>query len=135
MWLKRIILITLLVIASPPASHAASDALLGFLRGFLGAEAAKQRNSYSYGTNIEVVLVVGILDNPDEAIIQRRSGEFYFVEKSFGCYSLWRYEGKEVLVLSPGLFLGLGSTIILANEAQECRVLRSELITSANLRN
>lgn len=70
----------------------------------------------------EWVLVTKTLDNDDKAIIVRSNGEAYLIEKGTGCLSLWRYEGKKVLISSPGLFLGVGSKLIIPELGQECRI-------------
>jgi len=49
----------------------------------------------------------------DNAIVVRKNGDAYQIEKGVGCLSLWRFEGKAVLITSPGLFLGVGSELIL----------------------
>jgi len=61
----------------------------------------------------------------DKAIISSSSGK-YLIEKGVGCVSLWRYEGKSIIIFSPGIFLGVGSKVLLPNENQECRIWGSE---------
>ena len=70
----------------------------------------------------EFVTVVKILSNDDHGIIVRSNGDAYHIEKGVGCLSFWRYEGKQVVVTSPGVFLGVGSELILPDENQKCRI-------------
>jgi hypothetical protein len=58
----------------------------------------------------------------DNAIVVRENGEAYQIEKGVGCLSLWRFVGKAVLITSPGLFLGVGSELILPDADQKCRI-------------
>jgi hypothetical protein len=74
----------------------------------------------------EFVTVVKILSNDDHGIIVRSNGDAYQIEKGVGCPSFWRYEGKQVLVSSPGLFLGVGSELILPDDNQRCRIWDSK---------
>ena len=66
----------------------------------------------------------------DKAIVVRKNGEAYQIEKGVGCLSLWRYKGKSVLVTSPGLFLGVGSELILPDVDQKCRIWDSSSLGS-----
>lgn len=75
----------------------------------------------------ETVQVTKAMD--DKAIITRRNGESYLIEKGVGCLSLWRYEGKTVLIVSPGLFLGVGSRLLIPELDQECRIWNSERLS------
>jgi len=74
----------------------------------------------------EWVYVAKILDDDDKGIIVRKDGNGYQIEKGAGCLSFWRYEGKQVLISSPGLFLGVGSRLLLPEAGQECRIWDSE---------
>jgi hypothetical protein len=74
----------------------------------------------------EEVYVAKIMTNDDNAIIVRGNGEAYLIEKGVGCLSLWRYEGKRVLIVSPGLFLGVGSKLLIPEAGQECRIWDSK---------
>lgn len=58
----------------------------------------------------------------DSAIIVRRDGSSYLIEKGVGCLSLQRYEGREVMISSPSLFLGVGSTLVIVEQNQSCRI-------------
>lgn len=77
----------------------------------------------------ESVRVTKAMD--DKAIISRRNGESYLIEKGVGCLSLWRYEGKEILIVSPGLFLGVGSRLLIPEMDQECRIWNSEMLSGS----
>jgi len=77
----------------------------------------------------EYVHVRKVMD--DNAVVVRRNGSTYLIEKGVGCLSLWRLEGKQVIVSSPGLFLGVGSKLVLPDLNQECRVWNSKLIDDA----
>lgn len=77
----------------------------------------------------EYVNVLKVLSNDDFGIIQTRSGATYLIEKGVGCLSFWRYEGKAVVISSPGLFLGVGSELVLPEVDQKCRIWDSKEIT------
>jgi hypothetical protein len=74
----------------------------------------------------EYVTVVKVLENDDKGIVQRRNGERWLIEKGTGARSFWKYEGKKVLIHSPGLFCGVGSKIILPDDDQEARIWNAE---------
>jgi len=76
----------------------------------------------------EWVLVAKVLDDDDKGIIVRNNGDAYVIEKGVGCLSFWRYEGKRVLISSPGIFLGVGSKLILPDAGQECRIWDSKAL-------
>lgn len=69
----------------------------------------------------------------DNAIVVRSNEQTYHLEKGAGCFSLTRYEGKKVLITSPGLFLGVGTELILPDENQKCRVWESSELDPINL--
>lgn len=69
----------------------------------------------------------------DQAIIVRKNGDAYLIEKGVGCLSLWRYEGKLVLINSPGIFLGVGSELLIPDLNQKCRIWNSEYLGSIKL--
>lgn len=79
----------------------------------------------------EYVLVQKVMD--DQAVIVRSNGGTYLIEKGVGCLSLWRFEGKKVIVDSPGLFLGVGSKLVLPDVDQECRIWNSKEIGSGQV--
>jgi len=87
--------------------------------------------SYAY-SSVEVVYIAKVMDNDDNAIIIRRNGEAYLIEKGVGCLSLWQYEGKEVLITSPGLFLGIGAHLLIPDSNQKCKIWNSEFIGQWN---
>ncbi|KPN75978.1 MULTISPECIES: hypothetical protein [Shewanella] len=66
----------------------------------------------------------------DNAIVVRKNGDAYQIEKGVGCLSIWRFEGKAVLISSPGLFLGVGSELILPDADQKCRIWDSSSLGS-----
>jgi hypothetical protein len=74
----------------------------------------------------EYVTVYKVME--DKAIVIRSDGATYLIEVGVGCLSLWRYEGKRVIVSSPGLFLGLGSKLIIPDLGQECRIWDSKQV-------
>jgi hypothetical protein len=74
----------------------------------------------------EYVTVVKVLENDDKGVIERENGERWLIEKGVGAISFWRYEGKRVLINSPGLFCGVGSKVILPNDDQEARIWNAE---------
>lgn len=76
----------------------------------------------------EYVYVQKTID--DQAIIVRQNGDAYLIEKGVGCLSLWRYEGKIVLINSPGVFLGIGSELLIPDLGQKCRIWNSEYLDS-----
>ena len=66
----------------------------------------------------------------DKAVIVRANGEVYLIEKGVGCISFWRYEGKVVLVHFPGIFLDVGSKLLIPDLNQMCRIWSSKYIGS-----
>ena len=76
----------------------------------------------------EAVLLLKVMDSDSKAIIERKNGEQYLIEYGVGVISIWRYEGKAVLIQSPGIFLGIGSSIILPNDDQKARIWDSKLL-------
>lgn len=78
----------------------------------------------------EYVTVFKVLDDDDKGIIERRNGERWLIEKGVGALSFWRFEGKKVLIQSPGLFCGVGSKLILPDVGQEARIWNAEQIDS-----
>ena len=76
----------------------------------------------------EFVTVIKILDNDDKGIIERNNGETWMIEKGVGALSFWRFEGKQVLIKSSGIFCGVGSKLILPDLGQEARIWDAELI-------
>ncbi len=65
-----------------------------------------------------------VLNN--SAIVVRKTGEIFNIEYGVGCISLSRFEGRPVLITSPGVILGVGSSLILSDADQKCRIWNSE---------
>lgn len=82
----------------------------------------------TFGARVEEVYVAKVFDSSDKALIVRRNGEVYLIEKGVGCLSLWLFEGKTVLVYSPGTFAGVGSRVLIPDRGQECRIWDSEYL-------
>jgi hypothetical protein len=53
------------------------------------------------------------------------------IEKGIGTLSFWHYEGKQILIYSPGLFCGIGSKVILPDVGQQARIWNAEPIALA----
>ncbi len=68
-----------------------------------------------------------ILDS-DKVLIFKANGEAWILEKGIGCLSLDFYEGRSILIYSPGLFAGVGSKIMLPDNDQECRIWSNEFL-------
>lgn len=83
---------------------------------------------FTADAGVEAVLVKKTMD--DKAIVARANGEIYLIEKGVGCLSWSRYEGKRVYVNSPGLFLGVGSSLLIPDGDQQCRIWNSESLGS-----
>ena len=56
----------------------------------------------------------------------RENGEAWILSKGIGCLSLDFYEGRGILIYSPGLFAGVGSKIILPYRDQQCSIWDAE---------
>lgn len=78
----------------------------------------------------ESVLLVKVLQDDDKLIIQRRNGDRWMITKGIGALSTYRYEGRMVIINSPGLFCGIGSSLVLVDEGQEARIWDAEEIGS-----
>jgi hypothetical protein len=76
----------------------------------------------------ESVMIVKVMKNDDKLIIRRRNGEQWMITKGSGALSAYRYEGRQVVISSPGTFCGSGSTLVIAAENQEARIFDAELI-------
>ncbi len=81
----------------------------------------------------ESVTVVKVLDNEDSGIIERRNGERWLIEKGVGALSFWRFEGKQVIINSPGMFCGVGSHVILPDLDQQARIWKAEQIENGGV--
>jgi len=88
----------------------------------------------AYG-GAEYVTVVKILGNDDKGIIERLNGERWLIEKGVGALSFWRFEGKKVIIYSPGIFCGVGSKVILPELDQEARIWNAEKIEGSSSSN
>lgn len=66
------------------------------------------------------------MDNDYKAVIQRRNTETFLIEYGVGVLSIWRYEGREVFIYSPGLFCGVGATLILPEDRQQARIWNAQ---------
>ena len=82
----------------------------------------------SVQADVEAVYVRKVLDSSDQVIIQRRNGEVWLLEHGVGMISIWRYEGKVILIKSPGIFGGVGSEIILADDDETASIWNAEEI-------
>ena len=82
----------------------------------------------AFAASAEYVLVQKVIE--DQAVIVRSNGATYLIDKGVGCLSLWRYEGRRVIVDSPRLFLGVGARLILPDADQQCRIWDSKQIDS-----
>lgn len=76
----------------------------------------------------EYVYVYSVDYNEDTAIVVRRNGDVYMIEKGVGCLSLWSFTEKTVVIESPGLFAGVGSHLIIPDLEQKCRIWNAKLI-------
>jgi hypothetical protein len=77
---------------------------------------------------VEEVYVQQVLASGNRAIVVRRDGVGYLIEHGVGCISLPRFVGRRVLINSPSLFLGVGSSLLIPGERQECRIWNAEAI-------
>lgn len=85
----------------------------------------------AYG-GAEYVTVVKVLDNSDKGIIERQNGERWLIEKGVGALSFWRFEGKQIIIYSPGIFCGVGSKVILPDMDQEARIWNAERLANSS---
>ncbi len=76
----------------------------------------------------EYVTLIKVLDNDDQGIIERRNGERWLIEKGVGALSFWHFEGKRIIIHSPGIFCGVGSKVMLPDVDQEARIWSAEQI-------
>lgn len=73
----------------------------------------------------EEVLLYKVLGAGDEGIIVRQNGDAYQIQKGVGCLGFGLREGRTILIVSPGLFLGVGSKLLIPERDQECRIWNS----------
>jgi hypothetical protein len=90
-------------------------------------------SSASAFAGAESVLLVKVLQDDDKLIIQRRNGDRWMITKGIGALSTYRYEGRMVIINSPGLFCGIGSSLVLVDEGQEARIWDAEEIGSGGV--
>ena len=64
----------------------------------------------------------------DKLIVVRKDGTTYLVEKGMGCLSVAQYEGRQVVIDSPGRFLGVGSRLLLPNAEQDCQIWQARQV-------
>ena len=64
----------------------------------------------------------------DKLIVVRKDGTAYLVEKGMGCLSVSQYEGRQVVIDSPGRFLGVGSRLLLPNAEQDCQIWQARQV-------
>ncbi len=76
---------------------------------------------------LEQVYVAKVMVD-DKAIVVRKSGKTYLIEKGNGCDSLYRYEGRNVVIVSYGVSLSVGSSLRIPGSDEECRIWSSEEI-------
>jgi hypothetical protein len=88
--------------------------------------------STSYADSFEPVYVYKVNDLDYKAIIIRANGEAHLIEYGVGAISIWRYESKVAYVSSPGLFAGIGSSIVLPNEQQTARIWDDQYLGNVN---
>lgn len=73
----------------------------------------------------EEVFLYKVLGSGNEGIIIRANGDAYQIEKGAGCFGFSLREGRKILIVSPGVFLGAGSKILIPDRDQECRIWNS----------
>ena len=76
------------------------------------------------GPETEYVIVRKVMET--QVVIVRADGSAHLVDKDLGCLSL--FEGRRVVLQSPGRLLGVGSKLILPDAGQECRVWNAKAI-------
>lgn len=81
----------------------------------------------SSSSNVETVLVNNILGDY-KVIIKRTNGDLWMIEYGIGALSLEFYQGRNVLIYSPGLFAGIGSKVLIPERDQQARIWDSEFI-------
>ncbi len=74
----------------------------------------------------ERVLVQKVTRN--KVVIVRANGAAYLIEKGLGCVSLSQHEGRQVVIDSPGRFLGIASRLLIPDVGQDCPILKAEEI-------
>ena len=64
----------------------------------------------------------------DQLVVVRKDGTAYVVEKGMGCLSVAQYEGRQVVIDSPGRFLGVGARLLLPEAEQDCQIWRARAV-------
>lgn len=70
----------------------------------------------------EAVLLQKVDEINNKAVIMRRGGEQYQIDYGVGVISISSFLGKAVVIDSPGIFLGVGSSIVLPGRDQSARI-------------
>lgn len=68
----------------------------------------------------------------DQAVVSRSNGAAFLIRIGAGCPSLRRYEGKQVVVSAPALFLGAGSRLMIPDLDQQCRIWSTTPVDSVS---
>lgn len=89
-------------------------------------------NVCSYG-GTEFVTLIKVMDNDDMGLVQRANGEVWLIEKGVGALSFWRFEGKKILITSPGMFCGVGAKVILPDVSQEAKIWNAEFVQNSEV--
>ncbi|QIA27704.1 copper amine oxidase N-terminal domain-containing protein [Thermaerobacter sp. PB12/4term] len=83
---------------------------------------------------VEYVWVLEVDDLENWVIVERSNGEQWLLEYGVGCLSLWFYEGRQVIIYSPGfLFAGVGSKIVLPERDQTCQIFDAKQIGGSRI--
>ena len=69
----------------------------------------------------------------DKLVVARKDGSTYLVEKGMGCLSVAQYEGRQVVIDSPGRFLGVGSRLLLPNAEQDCQIWQARPVDPSSV--
>jgi hypothetical protein len=113
--------VLLILTAAPVFASAQTDPTLGQTR------ITPPTDTVNAVSGTEWVYLYALDDLAYRALIVRRSGEPWLLEYGTGCLGISRYQGRQVLVVSPGLFFaGIGSQIALADGSGVCRIWNSE---------
>lgn len=73
----------------------------------------------------EAVLLQKVDEINNKAVIMRRTGEQYQIDYGVGVFSISSFLGKAVVIDSPSIFLGVGSSIVLPRSDQSARIWNS----------
>ena len=64
----------------------------------------------------------------DQLVVVRQDGTAYVIEKGMGCLSVAQFEGRQVVIDSPGKFLGVGARLLLPEAEQDCQIWRARRV-------